>query len=200
MDSIQKLISDLPNLFESEKIEDNYKFKTFLITFIQHFMEQLDLISLTVDREIGINGNLVGYRKANIMRACSSAAVKLPSTGVPGEGLVKNLLKTGMQRLAESYDRKKMNQIVDRITPGSQETNEAIVMIACEIARMYEEQISKLSAENNCKYCKKLAKDIASGILLYVPVEECAPFRDSVNLTKFCLQWVQKPEFANKYW
>ena len=181
MSSTQKHLSKLPKI--SDDKDEDRKFKHFLVEFISCFMEKLDLISLTVDKKIPIGNNLLNYRKVRIINATSRIIAMIPVKGSTvtadlasnANPTVKVALDCGetikdafshiMQKIADSTEKKQLYKIVNNVTPGSEETNLAIAMIACELAMIFEAQIRQPKEELDHKYYKRLAQDIVHGML-----------------------------------
>ena len=124
MSGIRVYQEKFPVIFEDE--EENFKFQQFIMEFIKHLMERLDLISLAVNRKIEMDGELAGFRSGNICRTLGKAVAFIPTKGPTIEmefaetvvglnvgDLVKKLICLGFDKLAEWLDRKIMNKKLD---------------------------------------------------------------------------------------
>ncbi|EDV22016.1 uncharacterized protein TRIADDRAFT_59578 [Trichoplax adhaerens] len=175
------------------------KIKQFLITFIQKFTIKLKVLSQVLEKEIKLKPGMIANTATQFLTGILSCLQFVPTDGPFNLVQGMSLIQTLISEIAERYDRRSIKKIIDHLTPNNDRVELAISMIACDLVRIYEQQISIISDAYDNHYIKKLAEDMIEAIIAYIIEQKDKPPKEPLSFAKFISKCIIEPNFVIKH-
>ena len=183
-------MADWPEQYDGS---NGSKMRQFIATFIQQFICKLETYGQEVEREIDPKTG----KRANVLDTAVTVAGDAMSM-VPFGSAISSTLKlsrTVVSKTAQYKHRCKAKSVINRLDPGIEGTKLSIALMACDLARMFEQQISMIECQGaSYYYIKKFATDIVDRIIDFMANQKDTPRKseEQYQLAKYALEGALK--------
>ncbi|RDD45594.1 hypothetical protein TrispH2_003559 [Trichoplax sp. H2] len=190
-----------PEDFDNSQISIEGKIKKFITTFIQEFKKTLNALSQQLDSKIEYDPKIIKNNAVQVFRHSlsfiGSLPIKIPIPMVD-VGKLTSIIDNFILKIKERCDRKTIKKIINLVSPNNDGTALGISMIACDLVRIYEQQLSFISNSSDFYYIKKFAKDMIAVIILYILDQPENLPQEADKMAKFISPCIMNPKFVKK--
>ncbi|RDD45530.1 hypothetical protein TrispH2_003548 [Trichoplax sp. H2] len=188
-----------PEDFQDSQIRIEGKIKKFITTFIQEFNNNLNDLSQVLDRETKYKPEIIRNNAAQIFIDFLTFIRSLPiKTPLIDLGKLTSNIENFILIIKKRYDRKTIKKIINGISPNNDRSALGISMIACDLVRIYEQQLSFISNSSDFYYIKKFAKDMIAAIIVYILDQPDNLPQEADKMAKFISPCIMNPKFVKK--
>ncbi|RDD45529.1 hypothetical protein TrispH2_003549 [Trichoplax sp. H2] len=189
-----------PEDFDDSQFKNGSKIKQFLITFIENFISVLQEMSNMLELQIELKSGIIADSTSQFLDGIKSFLLAVSHDGLYNIAKGNEIIQRLIDEITERRDRKFIKKIIDRLTPNKDSIKLAISIMACDLVRIYEQQISIISGYSDNYYVKKFANDMVKVIIRYILNEEDSPPEKPTDIAKFVIPCLFNPNFAKKKW
>ncbi|EDV20025.1 uncharacterized protein TRIADDRAFT_61449 [Trichoplax adhaerens] len=189
-----------PEDFDDSQFKNGSKIKQFLITFIKNFISVLQEMSNMLELQIELKSGIIADSTSQFLDGIKSFLLAVSHDGLYNIAKGNEIIQRLIDEITERRDRKFIKKIIDRLTPNKDSIKLAISIMACDLVRIYEQQISIISGYSDNYYVKKFANDMVKVIIRYILNEEDRPPEKPTDIAKFVIPCLFNPNFAKKKW
>ncbi|EDV20024.1 uncharacterized protein TRIADDRAFT_61448 [Trichoplax adhaerens] len=188
-----------PEDFQDSQIRIEGKIKKFITTFIQEFNNNLNDLSQVLDRETKYKPEIIRNNAAQIFIDFLTFIRSLPiKTPLVDLGKLTSNIENLILIIKKRYDRKTIKKIINGISPNNDRSALGISMIACDLVRIYEQQLSFISNSSDFYYIKKFAKDMIAAIIVYILDQPDNLPQEADKMAKFISPCIMNPKIVKK--